>query len=87
MNTFLSILFCFFSFVFFFPILVLLFRLPFVYQLGTFKMADALCGPSNALHTFQKQATVDRSLQQDKLALRQLPSQVGSSVDSYEILY
>ncbi|KAI9885138.1 MAG: GTPase-activating protein S13 [Watsoniomyces obsoletus] len=31
-------------------------------------MADTLCGPSNALQQFQKHSTVDRSLQQDRLA-------------------
>lgn len=39
-------------------------------------MADALCGPSNALQTFQKQALVDRTLQQDRLISRQSPNQV-----------
>ncbi|KAG8533322.1 uncharacterized protein KY384_002105 [Bacidia gigantensis] len=38
-------------------------------------MADALCGPSNALHTFQKHTSVDRTLQQDRLALRQSPQE------------
>ncbi|KAL6717970.1 hypothetical protein ACLMJK_004055 [Lecanora helva] len=33
-------------------------------------MADALCGPSTALQTFQKQASADRTLQQDRLAAR-----------------
>ena len=33
-------------------------------------MADALCGPSNALQDFRKHTTVDRTLQQDRLALR-----------------
>ncbi|KAF2003239.1 hypothetical protein P154DRAFT_100626 [Amniculicola lignicola CBS 123094] len=38
-------------------------------------MADALCGPSNALQNFQKHTSVDRTLQQDRLAQRQSPSQ------------
>ncbi|KAH7114276.1 hypothetical protein B0J11DRAFT_131419 [Dendryphion nanum] len=38
-------------------------------------MADALCGPSNALQNFQKHSTVDRTLQQDRLTNRQSPSQ------------
>ncbi|KAI8941302.1 hypothetical protein NX059_002529 [Plenodomus lindquistii] len=33
-------------------------------------MADALCGPSNALQNFQKHSTVDRTLQQDRLVGR-----------------
>ncbi|KAF1911852.1 hypothetical protein BDU57DRAFT_523904 [Ampelomyces quisqualis] len=33
-------------------------------------MADALCGPSNALQNFQKHTTVDRTLQQDRLRRR-----------------
>ncbi|KAF2856206.1 hypothetical protein T440DRAFT_463543 [Plenodomus tracheiphilus IPT5] len=33
-------------------------------------MADALCGPSNALQNFQKHSTVDRTLQQDRLVAR-----------------
>ena len=40
-------------------------------------MADALCGPSNALQTFQKQTSVDRTLQQDRLAARQAQLEVG----------
>ncbi|KAL2043429.1 hypothetical protein N7G274_003735 [Stereocaulon virgatum] len=39
-------------------------------------MADSLCGPSNPLQTFQKQTAVDRSLQQDRLALH--PAQAES---------
>ena len=39
-------------------------------------MADALCGPSNALQNFQKHTTVDRTLQQDRLTSRQSPSHV-----------
>ncbi|CAL8583843.1 hypothetical protein XPA_009459 [Xanthoria parietina] len=38
-------------------------------------MADALCGPSNALQNFQKHTTVDRTLQQDRLRSRQTPLQ------------
>ncbi|KAL1644726.1 hypothetical protein SLS58_004188 [Diplodia intermedia] len=39
-------------------------------------MADALCGPSNALQNFQKHSSVDRTLQQDRLVSRQSPQQV-----------
>jgi hypothetical protein len=39
-------------------------------------MADALCGPSNALQSFQKHTTVDRTLQQDRLVGRHSPAQV-----------
>ncbi|RAL05701.1 protein pex20 [Aspergillus ibericus CBS 121593] len=38
-------------------------------------MGDALCGPSNALQNFQKHASVDRTLQQDRYVARQSPSQ------------
>ncbi|DAA73711.1 TPA_exp: Uncharacterized protein A8136_4145 [Trichophyton benhamiae CBS 112371] len=38
-------------------------------------MADALCGPSNALQNFQKHASVDRTLQQDRISTRQSPAQ------------
>jgi hypothetical protein len=38
-------------------------------------MADALCGPSNALQNFQKQTAVDRTLQQDRLVNRQTGGQ------------
>ncbi|KAL4899156.1 hypothetical protein BDW74DRAFT_163977 [Aspergillus multicolor] len=38
-------------------------------------MGDALCGPSNALQNFQKHASVDRTLQQDRLISRRSPSQ------------
>jgi hypothetical protein len=41
-------------------------------------MADALCGPSNALQSFHKHSTVDRTLQQDRLVGRSSPSQVGT---------
>lgn len=37
---------------------------------------DAVCGPSNALQNFQKHAQQDRTLQQDRLNLRQDASQV-----------
>jgi hypothetical protein len=40
-------------------------------------MSDALCGPSNALQNFQKHASVDRTLQQDRLISRRSPSQVS----------
>lgn len=39
-------------------------------------MTDALCGPSNALQTFQKQTNVDRTLQQDRLAVRHTQAEV-----------
>jgi len=39
-------------------------------------MADALCGPSNPLQTFQKQTSFDGSLQQDRLAARQAQAEV-----------
>ncbi|KAF2120562.1 hypothetical protein BDV96DRAFT_565094 [Lophiotrema nucula] len=38
-------------------------------------MADALCGPSNALQSFQKHSSVDRTLQQDRLTSRHSPAQ------------
>ncbi|KAH6615182.1 hypothetical protein C7974DRAFT_403431 [Boeremia exigua] len=38
-------------------------------------MADALCGPSNALQNFQKHTSVDRTLQQDRLVGRNSPAQ------------
>ncbi|KAE8146250.1 hypothetical protein BDV25DRAFT_162888 [Aspergillus avenaceus] len=37
-------------------------------------MSDALCGPSNALQNLHKHASVDRTLQQDRLTSRQSPS-------------
>ncbi|KAL5397113.1 hypothetical protein PMIN06_005948 [Paraphaeosphaeria minitans] len=40
-----------------------------------FTMADALCGPSTALQSFQKHTSVDRTLQQDRLVGRHSPSQ------------
>lgn len=39
-------------------------------------MGDALCGPSNALQNFQKHASADRTLQQDRLTSRQPSAQV-----------
>jgi hypothetical protein len=39
-------------------------------------MADALCGPSNALQSLQKHSSVDRTLQQDRLVGRHSPAQV-----------
>ena len=39
-------------------------------------MADALCGPSNALQNLQKQTSVDRTLQQDRVIARQGPAEV-----------
>ena len=39
-------------------------------------MADALCGPSTALQSLQKQASTDRTLQQDRILARQTPSEV-----------
>ena len=50
-------------------------------------MADALCGPSNALQSFQKHTSVDRTLQQDRLALRQSPAQVATTVSKSSTLY
>lgn len=45
-------------------------------------MADALCGPSNALQTFRKHTSVDRTLQQDRLVGRgHSPSQGFRSHD------
>lgn len=43
-------------------------------------MADALCGPSNALQNFQKHTSVDRTLQQDRLTSRQSPVQVSGAI-------
>lgn len=54
-------------------------------------MADALCGPSNALQNFQKHTAVDRTLQQDRLISRQSPGQqvwcsmVKTTADRYGI--
>lgn len=52
-------------------------------------MADALCGPSNALQNFQKHTSVDRTLQQDRLIGRHSPSQgfrstLGASTGAIE---
>ena len=44
-------------------------------------MSDALCGPSNPLQSFRKQTNLDRTLQQDRLANRQGPSQGFRSHD------
>lgn len=45
-------------------------------------MADALCGPSNALQSFQKHSQVDRTLQQDRLTgPRHSPAQGFRSFD------
>lgn len=49
-------------------------------------MADAVCGPSNALQNFQKHASVDRTLQQDRLVTRQSPAQVSLSERRFPIL-
>ena len=46
------------------------------FYLGNDIMADALCGPSNPLQTFQKQTSVDRTLQQDRFATRQQQQEV-----------
>ncbi|KAJ5099260.1 hypothetical protein N7532_006261 [Penicillium argentinense] len=40
-------------------------------------MGDALCGPSNALQNFQKHASTDRTLQQDRLTTRHSANQQG----------
>ena len=39
-------------------------------------MADTLCGPSNSLQSFQKHTSVDRTLQQDRLATHEPPTEV-----------
>ncbi|WPG99590.1 Hypothetical protein R9X50_00240800 [Acrodontium crateriforme] len=44
-------------------------------------MSDALCGPSNALQQFKQQTSHDRTLQQDRLATRNAPSQGFRSAD------
>lgn len=46
-------------------------------------MAEALCGPSNALQSFQTHTSVDRTLQQDRLATRELLQQVIYNLSSY----
>ncbi|KAL8839487.1 MAG: hypothetical protein Q9170_001710 [Blastenia crenularia] len=38
-------------------------------------MADALCGPSNPLQNFQKHASIDRTLERDRLISRQSPKE------------
>lgn len=38
-------------------------------------MAEAMCGPSNALQQFKQQTDVDRTLQQDRLTSRHSPAQ------------
>ncbi|KAF2223000.1 hypothetical protein BDZ85DRAFT_262787 [Elsinoe ampelina] len=45
-------------------------------------MADAYCGPSNALQSFQKHTSVDRTLQQDRLTQRRSPLQGFRSQDA-----
>ncbi|KAH1337890.1 hypothetical protein KXV68_001741 [Aspergillus fumigatus] len=45
-------------------------------------MSDTLCGPSNALQNLQKHASVDRTLQQDRLISRRSPSQGFRSQNS-----
>lgn len=45
-------------------------------------MADAMCGPSNALQQFKQQTDVDRSLHQDRFSSRQHPSQSFRSQNS-----
>ncbi|KAI9829713.1 MAG: hypothetical protein M1826_005456 [Phylliscum demangeonii] len=53
-------------------------------------MADALCGPSNALQQFQKHSSADRSLQQDRLVsgrpqqehFRSLPAPEAGTLDA-----
>ncbi|EAU33357.1 conserved hypothetical protein [Aspergillus terreus NIH2624] len=47
-------------------------------------MSDALCGPSNALQNFQKHASVDRTLQQDRIVSRSSPSQGFRSPNPHE---
>lgn len=44
-------------------------------------MSDALCGPSNALQQFKQQTSHDRTLQQDRLATRNAPTQGFRSAD------
>ncbi|KAL1599570.1 hypothetical protein SLS60_007373 [Paraconiothyrium brasiliense] len=44
-------------------------------------MADALCGPSNALQNFQKHSSVDRTLQQDRLSFRSSPGPNVGALD------
>lgn len=49
-------------------------------------MAEASCGPSNSLQSFQKHTSVDRTLQQDRLATRELLRQVIYNLSFYPIL-
>lgn len=44
-------------------------------------MADAMCGPSNALQSFKQHSSVDRSIQQDRLISRQNQGQGFRSHD------
>ncbi|KAF2771765.1 hypothetical protein EJ03DRAFT_325406 [Teratosphaeria nubilosa] len=44
-------------------------------------MSDALCGPSNPLQQFSKQSSLDRTIQQDRLASRPSPAQGFRSHD------
>ncbi|KXS93447.1 hypothetical protein AC578_2998 [Pseudocercospora eumusae] len=46
-------------------------------------MADAVCGPSNALQQFKQHTDVDHTLQQDRLASRQHPAQNFRSPNPY----
>lgn len=50
-------------------------------------MADVLCGPSNALQSFQKHTAADRTLQQDRLTLRHSPTQVGTQKANMECIH
>lgn len=45
-------------------------------------MAEASCGPSSSLQSFQKHTSVDRTLQQDRLATRELSRQVIYNLSS-----
>lgn len=49
-------------------------------------MADAYCGPSNALQNFQKHTAVDRSLQQDRLTSRRTPLEVSNGLDESRLV-
>lgn len=51
-----------------------------------YTMAEASCGPSNSLQRFQKHTSVDRTLQQDRLATRELLRQVTYNLSFYPIL-
>lgn len=50
---------------------------------GTATMADALCGPSNSLQQFKQQTSLDRTLQQDRLSSRHVPTQGFRSRDPH----